>query len=74
MAKTYREVAIEDMVGTIEDAMRDVLNCWAELPPSMQEAIEAFRIQLGAAIDSVEFVRKALAQEVHEPGSTNRLG
>jgi chaperonin cofactor prefoldin len=61
------------MVGTIEDAMREVLNCWAELPPSMQEAIEQFRTQLHAAIDSVEFVKKALDHEVHEAGSTYRL-
>jgi len=73
MAKTYREVAITDMVGTVEDAMRDVLNCWAELPPPMREAVEQFRIRLAAAIDSVEFVRKALNTEVHETGSTHRL-
>jgi len=73
MARTYREIATTNMVGTVEDAMRDVLNCWAELPAPMQEAIEQFRVQLSAAIDSVEHVRKALAQEVHEPGSTNRL-
>jgi hypothetical protein len=34
------------------------------LPPSMKEAIEEFRVQLGAAIDSVEFVRKALDTQV----------
>ena len=73
MAKTYREIAITDMLGTVEDAMREVLNCWADLPPSMHEAIEQFRTRLAAAIDSVEFVRKALAQEVHETGSTHRL-
>ncbi len=32
----------------------------------MKEAIEQFRIQLGAAIDSVEFVKRALDREVHE--------
>lgn len=68
MTTTYREVAINGMLGTVEDAMRQVLNCWAELPPNMQDAIKQFRIQLGAAIDSVEFVRRALGQEVHEPG------
>jgi hypothetical protein len=73
MARTYREIAITDMVGTVEDAMRDVLNCWAELPPPMHEAIEQFRTRLGAAIDSVEFVKKALDREVHEAGSTHRL-
>ncbi|HSC18860.1 MAG TPA: hypothetical protein VLC74_08095 [Rhizomicrobium sp.] len=62
----YRDVAINGMVGTIEDAMRQVLDCWAELPPEMQEAIEQFRVQLGAAIDSVYLVKRALDQEVHE--------
>ena len=73
MAKTYREIAITDMLGTVEDAMRDVLNCWADLPPPMHEAIELFRTRLAAAIDSVEFVKKALDREVHEAGSTHRL-
>ena len=73
MAKTYRDIAVTDMIGTIEDAMRDVLNCWAELPPPMQEAIDQFRTQLEAAIDSVEFVRKALSNEVHEAGSAHRM-
>ena len=62
----YREIAISGMVGTIEDAMRQVLDCWAELPPNMQDAIDEFRIQLGAAIDSVYLVKRALDQEVHE--------
>ncbi len=62
----YRDIAINGMVGTIEDAMRQVLDCWAELPPPMQDAIDEFRIQLGAAIDSVYVVKRALDQEVHE--------
>ena len=66
MAKIYRDIAIKDMVGTVEDAMRDVLDCWAELPPPMQDAIEQFRARLEAAIDSVEFVKRALDREVHE--------
>ena len=74
MAKTYREIAMNDMLGTVEAAMRQVLNCWADLPPPMQDAIEEFRRELGAAIDSVEFVRKALASEVYEPGDAHRLG
>jgi len=73
MARTYREIAITEMVGTVEDAMRDVLNCWAELPPPMHDAIEQFRTLLAAAIDSVEFVKKALDREVHETGSTYRM-
>jgi len=62
----YREVAINDMIGTVEQAMRQVLDCWAELPPNMQDAIDQFRGQLEAAIDSVEFVKRALGQEVHD--------
>jgi type IV secretory pathway ATPase VirB11/archaellum biosynthesis ATPase len=62
----YRDIAISDMVGTIESAMRQVLDCWAELPPPMQDAIDQFRVQLGAAIDSVYVVKRALDQEVHE--------
>jgi hypothetical protein len=68
MAKTYREVAIEEMLRTVEEAMSRVTDWWGDLPPPMKEAIERFRIQLGAAIDSVEFVKRALDREVHETG------
>jgi len=67
MARTYRDVATEQMLETVEEAMRRVINYWGDLPPEMKEAVEEFRIQLGAAIDSVEFVRRALGREVHEP-------
>jgi hypothetical protein len=60
MAKIYREVVIEQMVLTVEEAMSRVIDWWGDLPPSMKEAIEQFRAQVGAAIDSVEFVKKAL--------------
>src|SRR5262245_57176021 len=66
MARTYREVAIEEMLGTVEEAMHRAINCWGDMPPPMNEAIEQFRTQLGAAIDSVEFVKRALDREVHE--------
>jgi hypothetical protein len=66
MAKTYRDVATEEMLQTVEEAMRHVINWWGDLPPPMKEAVEQFRIQLGAAIDSVEFVKRALDREVHE--------
>jgi hypothetical protein len=62
----YREVAINGIVGTIENAMRQVLNNWGELPPPMQDAIDQFRVQLETAIDSVYVVKRALDQEVHE--------
>ena len=66
MARTYREIAIEDMVLTVEEAMSRVLDYWGDLPPSMKEAIEQFRTELGAAIDSVEFVKKALDWQAPE--------
>ena len=66
MARTYRDIAIEDMLRTVEEAMSQVLGWWGSLPPSMEQAIDQFRAQLGAAIDSVEFVKRALDREVHE--------
>jgi len=66
VVKTYREIAIEQMIVTVEEAMSQVLDYWGDLPPSMKEAIEQFRTRLGAAIDSVEFVKRALDRQVHE--------
>jgi hypothetical protein len=66
MARTYRDVAIAEMVGTVEEAMSQVIDQWGNLPPPMKEAMEQFRTQLGAAIDSVEFVKRALDREIHE--------
>ena len=64
MARTYREVAIEDMIRTVEEAMSRVIDYWGDLPLPMKEAVEQFRAQLGAAIDSVEFVKRALDRQV----------
>ena len=66
MVRTYREIAIQEMVRTVEEAMSRVIDWWGDLPPPMKEAIEQFRTQLGVAIDSVEFVKKALDREVQE--------
>ena len=66
MAKTYRDMAIQEMMRTVEEAMSRVIDWWGDLPPSMKEAVEQFRTRLGATIDSVEFVRKALDRCVHE--------
>jgi hypothetical protein len=66
MARTYRDVAIEDMLRTVEAAMSQAIDWWGDLPPSMKEAIEQFRARLGTTIDSQEFVRRALDREVHE--------
>jgi len=69
MAKTYRDVAIDQMVVTIEEAMSHAIDWWGSLPPPMNEAIDAFRVQLGVAIDSVEIVKKALDRPVSDTSS-----
>jgi len=66
MATTYREIAITEMLRTVEEAMSRTIDWWGDLPPPMKDAIEQFRTQLGAAIDSVEFVKRALDREVSE--------
>jgi hypothetical protein len=66
MARTYRDVAVEDMLATVREAMCQVIDWWGDLPPPMKDAMEQFRVQLGTAIDSVEFVRRALDRQVHE--------
>ena len=65
-AKTYRDVAIEQMIATVEEAMSRVIEWWGELPMPMNGAIDWFRVQLGAAIDSVEFVKRALDRPAPE--------
>jgi hypothetical protein len=72
MAKTYRQVAIEDMLRTVEEAMSGVIDWWGDLPVPMKDAVEQFRTQLGAAIDSVEFVKRALDRQVPENESGER--
>ena len=42
MARTYREVAIEEMVQTVEEAMSQVIDWWGDLPAPMKESIEQF--------------------------------
>ncbi len=66
MAKTYRDVAIEQMIATVEEAMSRVIDWWGALPAPMNEAIDKFRVQLEAAIDSVEFVKRALDRQAPE--------
>ena len=66
MARTYRQIAIEEMLRTVQEAMSRVIDWWGDLPPPMEEAIEQFRAQLEAAIDSVEFVKRALDRQVPE--------
>jgi hypothetical protein len=66
MTRTYRENAIEEMLRTVEETMSRVTDWWGDLPPSMKEAIEQFPTQLGASIDSVDFVKRALDRRVPE--------
>ena len=66
MARTYREIAIADMVLTVGEAMSQVIDFWGDLPPSMKDAIEQFRTELGVAIDSVEFAKRALDRQALE--------
>jgi len=33
MARTYRDIAVEDMLRTVEEAMSQVINWWGDLPP-----------------------------------------
>jgi ABC-type transporter Mla subunit MlaD len=66
MAQTYRNVAIEQMIAIVEEAMSQVIDWWGDLPAPMKEATEQFRTQLGAAIDSVEFVKRALDRQIQE--------
>jgi len=54
------------MLRAVEEAMSEVIGWWGDLPPPMKEALEEFRIRLGTAIDSVEFVKRALDRQVHE--------
>ena len=69
MARTYRDIAIEDMLGTVQEAMSQAIDWWGDLPPPMKEAVDQFRTQLGVAIDSVEFVKKALDRQPPETDS-----
>ena len=61
----YRDV-IETMIATVEEAMSRVVDWWGELPMPTNEAMDRFWVQLGAAIDSVEFVKRALDRPARE--------
>jgi hypothetical protein len=62
------------MLQTVEEAMSRVIDWWGDLPAPMKEAIGQFRIQLGAAIDSAEFVKRALDRQVPETGGEEGRG
>ncbi|HET7848373.1 MAG TPA: hypothetical protein VFL51_04850 [Pseudolabrys sp.] len=73
MATTYREIAMQEMLGTVEEAMSSAINWWGDLPPPMKESIEQFRSRLGAAIDSVENVKRALDRQIPETDNVEGL-
>ena len=54
---------------TVEEAMSRAIDWWGDLPPSLKEAIEPFRTEIGAAIDSVESVKRALDTQARETDS-----
>ena len=62
MAKTYCDVAIEQMMGTVEEAISRPIN-WGVLSTPMNEAIDRFRVQLGVAIEFRRTCKRALAPE-----------
>ena len=64
--RTYREIAIEEMLVTVQGAISQAIDWWGDLPPPMKEAIEEFRTKLNMAIDSVDFVKRALDKQAHE--------
>ena len=47
MARTYREIAIEEMLRTVEEAMHRVINRWEDLPPPMNMRSNSFAPNLG---------------------------
>jgi hypothetical protein len=47
MARTYREIAIEEMLGTVEEAMSQVVDWWGDLPPPVKEGSSSFASNLG---------------------------
>ena len=47
MAQSYRDVAINQMITTTEEAMSHAIDWWGDLPTSMKEAIDKFTFNLG---------------------------
>jgi len=54
------------MILTVKEAMSRTIDWWGELPAPMNESIDRFRVQLAAAIDSVDFVKRALDRPAPE--------
>jgi BMFP domain-containing protein YqiC len=51
------------MLRTVDEAMIRVIDWWGDLQLPVKEAIEQFRTQLQAAIDSVDIVKRALDRQ-----------
>jgi hypothetical protein len=51
IARSYRDIAIAEMLGTVEEAMSQVVDWWGDLPPPMKEAIEQFRTLLRLTLE-----------------------
>ena len=47
MAKTYRDIAIEEMPRTVEEAMSQAINCWGDLLAPMKKRSSIFASSLG---------------------------
>jgi hypothetical protein len=43
MAKAYRDIATEQMLRAVEEAMSQIIDWWGDLPPPMKDAIERDR-------------------------------
>jgi hypothetical protein len=41
MARTYREIAIEEMLRTVEEAMSGVIDSWGELAAAVERSDRA---------------------------------
>jgi hypothetical protein len=62
-----------EMLRTVEEAMSSA-NVWrGDLPPPMKEAIEQFCTQLGAATDSVKFVKRRSTGKYPKPTAGEAL-
>jgi hypothetical protein len=73
MTRLYREIAIEQMILTVEEAMSRVIDWWGDLPAPMKEAIDQFRDRIEVAIDSVEFVKRALGTPAPDADCNERI-
>jgi hypothetical protein len=73
MTRLYREIAVEQMILTVEEAMSRVIDWWGDLPAPMKEAIDQFRDRIEVAIDSVEFVKKALGTPAPDADRKERI-